>query len=88
MEYKKLDEMKRMLDHSTLRGKSKGELEALLQQANNLLVTSKTPPETSCYEEIETRISSYLRDKEQLKQFYWIVGLTCLTLLVSFLSLN
>lgn len=87
MEYRNLSEMRRILDHSTLKCKSKEELECLLQKANNLLVISKSPQDTSFYSEIETRINSYLRDKEQSKQFKLIVRLTCLTLLISIISL-
>ena len=65
MEYKTLSGMRRMLNHSTLKCKSKKELETLLEKASLLLANTKSPPDSSYYEEVETRINSYLRDKEQ-----------------------
>lgn len=86
MEYKSLSEMRRALDHSTLNCKSKKELEVLLEKASLLLANTKSPPDSSYYEEVVTRVISYIRDKEQSRQFTLIVRLTWSTLLISIVS--
>ncbi len=87
MEFRTLSEMRRKLDHSTLKSKSKKELEDLLRVASELLTNSSSPQDTTYYPEIETRINSYIREKGQGVQFWTIFLVSSISALVSIVSL-